>query len=109
MTTAKLSASALKPGPDMDALVHMALFDSPGALVDLKTGERVQLAKPYSTSDAAALEVLKRFGHIQLSRYNEDLWECLAWGDDGLTYEYFAATIAEAVSKAALRAKGIIE
>lgn len=108
---------AMEPGPEMDAAVGRAIFpDRPLKLYeDEKHGrgrrwvyeDEREPVPPYSTSDAAALEVLKAAatGEILISREiwnaGEVRWFCSWTGSD----RPHAATLALAICRAALLAK----
>lgn len=113
---------AMEPGPEMDAAVGRAIFpDRPLKLYeDEKHGrgrrwvyeDEREPVPPYSTSDAAALEVLKAatFATIREIEFRDDrtpdsLWRCLLNGPDRLYEEVEEPTLALAICRAALLAK----
>lgn len=142
MTPTKLPASALVPGPEMDALVAEHVLgcqvkwsshgehkwpycacsqhkphNNPDELRDYELYD-------YSTSDAAALEVLKVFlanntarrepyYHVEIDNFGCG-WNCsiteMNHPRDSKEYRGYgdSGTLAEAICRAALEAKGVI-
>lgn len=107
-STTKLRAEDLKPGPEMDALVAEKVLGYaicyPAAIAS------------HSTSDAAALDVLRAFTEedempIQISIINYPPVTYIvtigAWGKEAT--EVSKISLGYAVCIAALKAKGVVE